>query len=174
MINTPSHQPTLSEAKQNIEKVLPFFEDAGVAICLETYEQVPTDINIALVEMINSPLVGICLDPANCIASLENPMELVSKVSPYVLNWHVKDFVFSRSEGWVGFQLIGCPLGEGLLSYDHIYQKIQPKKRNINQIIEHWLPWQGDAKNTCNIESDWTEKNMRYLINKNNSHLNCL
>ena len=167
MINTPTHKPTLHEAQKNIEEVLPLFEKAGVSLCLETYEQVPTDTNLALVKTINSPLFGICLDPANCVASLENPMELVTKVAPYVLNWHVKDFVFSRSEGWVGFQLIGCPLGEGLLPYDEIYQKIQPKKNTINQIIEHWLPWQGDAEKTCCIESEWTEKSLRYLIDKN-------
>ncbi|EPI4836337.1 TIM barrel protein [Klebsiella pneumoniae] len=166
MINSPDHRPTLSEAQRSVETVLPAFENQGVAICFETYEQVPTDDNIALVKAINSERVGICLDPANCVASLELPMDVVAKTAPYVLNWHVKDFAFSRRDGWVGFTLAGSPLGEGLLRYDDIYQQIQPQTRDINQIIEHWLPWQGDSESTCRLEAAWTEHNMQYLLDK--------
>lgn len=169
MINSPDHRPTLSEAQRCLETVLPAFEKQGVAICLETYEQVPTDDNIALVKAINSGLVGICLDPANCVASLESPMDVVAKTAPYVLNWHVKDFAFSRRDGWVGFTLAGAKLGEGLLRYDEIYPHIEPQIRDINQIIEHWLPWQGDGESTCRIEAAWTEHNMKYLLDKQTS-----
>lgn len=166
MINSPDHRPTLSEAQRSVEVVLPAFVEQGVAICFETYEQVPTDDNITLVKAINAAQVGICLDPANCVASLELPMDVVAKTAPYVLNWHVKDFAFSRRDGWVGFTLAGCPLGEGLLRYDDIYQHVQPQARDINQIIEHWLPWQGDSEGTCRLEAAWTEHNMKYLLDK--------
>ena len=170
MINSPDHRPTLSEAQRSVESVLPAFENQGVTICLETYEQVPTDDNIALVKAINSGLVGICLDPANCVASLESPMDVVAKTAPYVLNWHVKDFAFSRRDGWVGFTLAGAKLGEGLLRYDEIYQQIEPQTRGINQIIEHWLPWQGDGESSCRVEADWTAHNMKYLLDKQTSN----
>ncbi|EHG4046357.1 TIM barrel protein [Salmonella enterica] len=170
MINSPEHRPTLSEAQRRVESVLPSFENQGVEICLETYEQVPTNDNIALVKAINSGLVGICLDPANCVASLESPIDVVAKTAPYVLNWHVKDFAFSRRDGWVGFTLAGAKLGEGLLRYDEIYQQIEPQTRGINQIIEHWLPWQGDGERSCRVEAAWTEHNMKYLLDKQTSN----
>lgn len=169
MVNSPDHRPTLSEAQRNLETVLPAFEKQGVSICLETYEQVATDDNIALVKAINSGLVGICLDPANCVASLESPMDVVAKTAPYVLNWHVKDFAFSRRDGWVGFTLAGSKLGEGLLPYDEIYQHVEPHLRGINQIIEHWLPWQGDGESSCRVEAAWNEHNMKYLLDKQTS-----
>lgn len=169
MIHSPDARPTLSEATHNVESVLPSFEQQEVKLCLETYEQVPTDDNIALVQAIDSPLLGICLDPANCVASLENPMDVVAKTAPYVLNWHIKDFAFSRRDGWVGFTLAGSPLGEGLLRYDDIYRYLQPQTRGINQIIEHWLPWQGDAESTCRAEAAWTQHNMQYLLAKQTS-----
>lgn len=170
MINSPDHRPTLSEAQRCLEAVLPAFEKQNVAICLETYEQVPTDDNIGLVNAMNSPRVGICLDPANCVASLESPMDVVAKTAPYVLNWHVKDFAFSRRDGWVGFTLAGCKLGEGLLRYDEIYQQIEPQARGINQIIEHWLPWQGDGESSCRAEAAWTAHNIKYLLDKQTSN----
>lgn len=172
MINSPDHRPTLDEARDSLESVLPAFEAQSVAICLETYEQVSTEDNVALVKAIDSPGVGICLDPANCVARLELPQDVVAKTAPYVLNWHVKDFAFSRRDGWVGFTLAGAKLGEGLLRYDEIRQALQPEQRGINQIIEHWLPWQGDSESTCRAEIAWTQHNMEYLRNKHLSSNN--
>jgi hypothetical protein len=80
-----------------------------------------------------------------------------------VKNWHVKDFAFARQAGWVGFTLTGCPLGQGLLDYEGVAAAIQPAVNDINQIVEHWLPWQVDAKTTCALESQWTEHNVNYL-----------
>ncbi|MCS3432676.1 sugar phosphate isomerase/epimerase [Klebsiella sp. BIGb0407] len=169
MIYSPEHRPTLDEARGCLESVLPAFEAQSVALCLETYEQVSTEDNVALVKAIDSPLVGICLDPANCVARLELPQDVVALCAPYVLNWHVKDFAFSRRDGWVGFTLAGAKLGEGLLRYDEIKQILQPEQRGINQIIEHWLPWQGDSESTCRAEAAWTQHNMEYLLNKHRS-----
>lgn len=166
MIYSPESRPTLDEARSSLEKILPAFEAQSVAICLETYEQVSTEDNVALVKAIDSPKVGICLDPANCVARLELPQDVVAKTAPYVLNWHVKDFAFSRRDGWVGFTLAGAKLGEGLLQFDEIKQILQPEQRGINQIIEHWLPWQGDSESTCRAEIAWTQHNMEYLRNK--------
>jgi 3-oxoisoapionate decarboxylase len=80
-----------------------------------------------------------------------------------VRNLHVKDFAFSRKDGWVGFTFAGSPLGEGLLDYDFMIETVRPDQRNINQIIEHWLPWQGDSASTIETEDQWTLHNLHYL-----------
>ena len=118
---------------------------------------------VSIVEAVGSEHVGICLDPANCVAGLELPIDVVARSAPYVKNWHVKDFAFTRQAGWVGFTLAGCPLGEGLLDYDAVVAAIQPAANDINQIVEHWLPWQADAETTCALESQWTQHNVNYL-----------
>lgn len=169
MVNTPDYRPTHSQALKDLAEVLPEFDRQQVAICLETYEQVPTRDNVELVKTLNSPRLGICLDPANCVAALETPAEVVALTAPWVINWHVKDFAFSRRDGWVGFTLSGCPQGEGLLDYDAIRQQIQPEKNHINQIIEHWLPWQEDFAASCATEARWAQHNMQYLLQKNAS-----
>ena len=76
-------------------------------------------------------------------------------------NVHVKDFAFSRQDGWVGFTFAGAPLGDGLLDYDYLVETVRPDERGINQIIEHWLPWQGDSATTVNTEDQWTLHNLR-------------
>ena len=40
----------------------------------------------------------------------------------------------------------------------------------INQIIEHWLVWQGDSETTCRLEDDWTLHNLDYLRRKAAAH----
>jgi sugar phosphate isomerase/epimerase len=165
MVYTATHRPGPQEARALLEKALPAYQAAGVRIALETYEQVPTAVLVDLVAAIGSPSLGICSDPANCVAALELPGDVVDRVAPYVVNMHVKDFTFTRQAGWVGFNLIGAPLGEGLLDYDAMVARIDPDP-TVNQIVEHWLPWQGDADGTCETERRWTEHNVSYLRSK--------
>lgn len=167
MFNSPDARPTMTQAQQQLAQILPEFERNEVALCLETYEQVPTVSNLDVVKHFNSPWLGICLDPANCVAALEYPKDVISSTAPYVLNLHVKDFAFSRRDGWVGFTFAGCPLGEGLLDYDAMIAEVNPTSRGINQIIEHWLPWQKDAEATCAMEDAWTRHNLNFLLSRN-------
>lgn len=163
MVFAPDSRPTLAEAERMLRDALPAFEAAGVQLGLETYEQVSSTDLVALVEQIGSPNLGICLDPANTVAALENPREVVERCAPHVNGIHVKDFAFSRRDGWVGFTLAGARMGEGLLDFAHLMQTVDPAARGITRIVEHWLPWQGDLTNTVALERDWTSHNVEYL-----------
>ncbi len=113
MLRTTSHQPSVDEAVALLGRVLPRYTDQGVTLGLETYEQVSTADLLAVVRAVDRPGLGVCLDPGNCVARLETPEYVIGQVAPYVVNMHVKDFTFTRQEGWVGFSLTGCPLGTG-------------------------------------------------------------
>ena len=63
---------------------------------------------VGIVDAVDSPNLGICLDPANCVAALELPRDTIELTAPRVANIHVKDFAFTRQDGWVGFTLVGC------------------------------------------------------------------
>lgn len=166
MFNVPGHTPTAEDAVAIFKEVLPKFAAAGVRIAVETYEQVPTSRILDVIRGVDSPYLGICSDPANTVAALEMPREVIDAVAPYVLNMHIKDFAFSRKQGWVGFTYSGAPLGEGLLDYDYMVAKIQPKARNINQIVEHWLPWQDSEADTVRLENQWTQQSLDFLRSK--------
>ena len=166
MFNSPGHTPGTEEAVAIFTEVLPAFEAAGVKIAVETYEQVPTARVLDVVRGVASPYLGICSDPANTVAALEMPREVIDAVAPYVLNMHIKDFAFSRKDGWVGFTYSGAPLGRGLLDYDYMVAKIQPHQRNINQIVEHWLPWQDTEADTIRLENQWTRQSIEFLRSK--------
>jgi sugar phosphate isomerase/epimerase len=163
MVNAPDHRPTLSEAEKLLRAAMPAYEASGVTLALETYEQLCSSDLVALVESVGSKNLGICLDPANCVANLEHPLAVIDRCAPYVVNLHVKDFAFTRRGGWVGFTLEGCELGKGLLPYDYMIEKVDPQARGINQVIEHWLTWQDDYEKTARIENEWNAHNLERM-----------
>jgi sugar phosphate isomerase/epimerase len=163
MVYAPGFRPNLDEAAGMLDEVLPEYEAAGVTLALETYEQVPTTDLVGLIERVGSERLGICLDPANVVAGLELPKDAVERCAPLTRNIHAKDFAFARQDGWVGFTYSGAPMGEGLHDYPHLLDTVRPDDRGVNQIVEHWLPWQGDPDTTVRTEQEWTSTALEYL-----------
>lgn len=163
MLYSPAYQPSREQAELDLREVVADFEAAGVTLALETYEQVATATILEIVEAIDSPWLGICLDPGNVIAALENPDDVIDVTATRVVNVHVKDFSFTRNADMVGFRLAGVPMGEGLLNYAHLRRAVNPDERGINLIIEQWVPWRGDRESTMATEASWAEHAVRYL-----------
>ncbi|MGV9854935.1 sugar phosphate isomerase/epimerase family protein [Streptomyces sp. NPDC003442] len=163
MLNTHDHRPAVPEAVELLREAVPGYAARGVTLGLETYEQISTDDLLAVVTAVDSPHLGVCLDPGNSVARLERPADVIDRTAPYVVNIHVKDFAFTRRDGWVGFTLAGCPLGEGLLDYDRMIAAVRPEEKGVHQIVEHWLPWQGGFEETARLEDQWTRQCVRTL-----------
>ncbi|MEU1972998.1 TIM barrel protein [Microbacterium sp. NPDC019599] len=163
MLYGPESRPTLTEASVWLREALPAYESAGVTLALETYEQVATADLVGLVESFGSRQLGICLDPANVVARLELPRDCVELTADLVANVHVKDFAFARQPGWVGFTYSGARMGDGLHDYAHLLETVRPRERGIDEIVEHWLPWQGDPETTIRTEREWTRATVEHL-----------
>lgn len=163
MVYGPESRPTPAQAAQWLREALPAYAASDVVLALETYEQVATDDLLGLIADVASPALGVCLDPANVVARLERPRDAVEATAPLVRNVHVKDFAFARQDGWVGFVYGGAPMGEGLHDYPHLLETVRPRDRGINEVVEHWLTWQGDPETTARVEREWTRRTIDYL-----------
>ena len=167
-------------AVAELRATLPRLEAAGITLALETYEQLPTAALLEIIAEVDSPLVGVCLDPANCVSALEHPKDVVESCAARTVNLHVKDFAFARQEGWVGFTYSGAPLGEGLLDLDHELAAVygdqssgrapSAGERAPSAIVEHWLPWQGDLATTVETERAWTDRTLARLRDWREAH----
>lgn len=156
-------RPSRPAAEDQLREVMPAYEASGVTLALETYEQVATADLVGIIETIGSANLGICLDPANVVARLELPRNCVAAAAGATVAVHAKDFAFARQPGWVGFTYSGAPMGAGLHDYRHLREAVRPAERGINEIVEHWLPWQGDPETTVRTEREWTRTAIDYL-----------
>jgi sugar phosphate isomerase/epimerase len=156
-------RPSLAEAEIWLRHSMRAYESAGVLLALETYEQLATADLLAVVDRVDSDSLGICLDPANVVARLESPRICVEQTAARTTNVHVKDFAFARQPGWVGFTYSGASMGSGLHDYAHLLDTVHPRERGINEIVEHWLPWQDDAATTIRTEREWTRITLEHL-----------
>lgn len=163
MVHGPDSRPSAAAAQTWLRSVMRDIEAAGITLALETYEQVATVDLLSLIDAVGSPNLGVCLDPANVVARLELPHECVEATASVVKNVHVKDFAFARQAGWVGFAYSGAPMGDGLHDYPHLLEVVRPRERGIDEIVEHWLPWQGDPETTVRTEREWTLRTIEYL-----------
>ena len=73
---------------------------------------------VNLLQQIDSEWVGVTLDFGNSIALLEDPMEVVKTLVPYLFSTHVKDMALEEYED--GFLMSEVPLGEGILDLPEI------------------------------------------------------
>lgn len=167
MLRVPDHYPEVDECIDLLRAHAPRYASAGVSLAVETYEQVTTPDLVEIITRVDNPAVGICGDPSNTIAILEQPAQVIDLIAPLVNNLHVKDFAFRRREDSIGFELIGAPLGTGLLPVDQLYERIDPVGRGISQVIEQWLPWQGTPDATLRAEDEWNRTAVDFL-----KHLN--
>lgn len=173
MIQTQEIDTGPEAAAAELRATLPHLERTGITLALETYEQLPTATLLQIISAIDSPHIGICLDPANCVSALEHPKDVVDACAPRTVNLHVKDFAFARQEGWVGFTYSGAPLGDGLLDLDHELTAVYNGRHSENApsaIVEHWLPWQGDLRTTVATERAWTDRTLDALCTWRAAH----
>src|SRR5207247_5778352 len=75
-----------------------------------------------LLKEYNSEYLGACIDAGNNIALLDDPMDLVERLSRYAVTTHIKDM--ATEEYAEGFLLSEVPMGQGMLELKRICQTI--------------------------------------------------
>jgi len=151
------------EAAAKIKSVLPAYEEAGVSIALENHDEHSTRELASFIERIGSSFLGACLDTVNSFAALETPEVVVNTLTPYTLDFHVKDFEIVRFGHELGFSIIGSPAGNGKLDIPWIIEQLKKTDRDPNLILEQWTPFSDSLDRTIKREDGWAQRSIRYL-----------
>ena len=112
----------------------PIAKKLGVKLAVENHKDWRADELAALIKQIGSETVGVTLDFGNSIALLENPMEVVNTLAPFVLSTHVKDMGVREYED--GFLLSEVPLGEGILDLPEMVEICKKYNPKVNFSLE--------------------------------------
>ena len=103
--------------------------DAGVKIAMENHAGDMHSLELVrLVEEAGKDWVGVNLDSGNAVWTLEDPMENLKNLAPYVLTTSLRDVMAWPSEN--GYTAAWTAMGEGLVNwkkYFAYYRKICPE-----------------------------------------------
>ena len=135
--------------------------DYGVRIAVENHTDLFSDELLWLLDQVDEPNVGACIDTVNAFHAMENPMEAIEKLAPRAFTNHFRDDRI-EFEIW-GFRLTGCAVGEGDIDVKRAYELIrdtsQCKRINIETDLD--IPMD-DAGEAMRIEEDALVRSIRY------------
>jgi hypothetical protein len=63
----------------------------------------------------------------------------------------------------MGYEVIGCPAGEGKLEIEWLLNELRRQGRNPSVILEQWTPWVGSIESTIAMEEAWAARSIRFL-----------
>ncbi len=145
-----------------LDAAVPLLEKYKIRLGLENHKDRTVDELVAVLKRYSSQYLGSCLDFGNNIALLDDPLDVIQKLAPYVVTTHMKDVgVESYGEG---FLLSELPLGEGFLDLSSIVSLIRAASPNAHLMLE--MITRDPLKVPCLTDKYWAafpERNGLYL-----------
>lgn len=100
-------------AWRSMQLAEPIARRLDVRIGIENHKDFQAAELAEMLLKLSSPHIGSCIDTGNSIALLEDPMEVVKTLAPFVVTTHIKDMAVQECAE--GFLLSEVPLGQGRL-----------------------------------------------------------
>lgn len=163
VIDSRDFQPSVGEAAELIQQILPDLEAADVILAIENHDRFTTRGLVELIHTLDSSYAGICLDTVNSFGALEGPEVVVDALGAYVVNLHIKDFRVRRFDHNMGFIIEGTPAGQGMLNVPWLLHRLNMFGRSFNAIIEHWPMLEASVEATTAKEQRWVQESTAYL-----------
>ena len=139
----------------------PAADDAGIRIAVENHCDSFSEEILWLLDLVDHPAVGACIDTVNALMVMEDPMQAIENLAPRAFTNHFRDdrIEFQR----YGFKLTGAAVGEGDIDMKRAYQIIKnhSSMRRINIETEMEIPLDNMQK-ALQIEKDTIERSIRY------------
>lgn len=128
----PKVMKQLENVVEKISQAIPFVEKTGVKLALENHTDAFSQEVIWVLDQINHPMVGACIDTVNALHVTENPITAVENLAPRAFTNHFRDNKIII-EPW-GLRITGAAVGEGDLDMKHSYELIRqnPDVQRIN------------------------------------------
>jgi sugar phosphate isomerase/epimerase len=161
VIDAEGYKPDLKEVISIIKNAETELKKRGIILALENHDRFLTTQFLQIIEEVASPYLGICLDCANSLGAGEGIREVVSRLAPHAVNFHLKEVTIKRKYHMMGFDVEGKPFGEGDLPLEYMLSQLTPKCETA--ILEQWTPPEPTLEQTLIKEQNWAEKSVVYL-----------
>lgn len=163
VVDSPGDEPEPQALVQRLCEVLPECEENAIGLAIENHDRFATGTLLGILEAVDNPHLGICLDTVNSFGALEGPDVVLNALLPHTISLHVKDFAIRRHSHQMGFEIEGMPAGEGRLDIPTILSRVEAANPQADAILELWTPPAGDIDATVAKEAAWAERSIAYL-----------
>lgn len=92
---------------QALRDLVPACEETGVALAIENHQDLSSSELLQILDDVNHPLVGVCLDTGNSLGVLEDPQTAAKALASRTLTVHLKSYALLP--GLDGYVLVGVP-----------------------------------------------------------------
>jgi sugar phosphate isomerase/epimerase len=100
-------------------------EDHGIVLAIENHIDFFADELVEIITAIDSPNLGVCLDTANNLRMIEDPMVAIAKLAPFARASHVKDVTAKRGNPREFSFWPSVPLGNGLIDIPEAFRLLR-------------------------------------------------
>jgi 3-oxoisoapionate decarboxylase len=163
IIDEDDYRPTEEEVTGILIKLIPALQEANMKLIIENHDRFKVQTLKRIIENTDPKWIGICLDTANSLGAGEGIAEVVEMLSPYTVNLHIKDFKIGRFKHKMGFNVIGCIAGEGMLDIPWLIKEVDKHGKCETATMELWSEPCQTIELTLEQEKRWADKSIDYL-----------
>jgi len=157
--------PKVIEQMEKVADLLtaavPMAADIGIRLAVENHCDSFSEEILWLLDRVDSPVVGACIDTVNGLHVTEDPMAAIERLTPRAFTNHFRDdrIEFQR---W-GFKLVGTAVGEGDIDMRRAYELFRDRSSmdRINIETELETPLE-DMQRDMDMEIDAIRRSVRY------------
>ncbi len=130
-------EPDPERVRTALRWLASLLNEQGLPLAIENHGSIPSRALAELVEALDEPLIGFCVDTANNLILLERPLETVAALAPRARQLHLKDYVVEPAR--VGYRVTGRVLGQGALDGPAVIAAVRPAERDLDVFLESWM-----------------------------------
>lgn len=127
-------QAFVTDSKARIARAAPIADKYRFAIGIENHKDWTIAEMVPLLKSYSSEYIGACIDFGNSVSLLDDPMEVIEGLAPFVINTHIKDM--GVEEYADGFLLSEVPLGQGVLDLKRIVALLTKARPSLRYSLD--------------------------------------
>jgi sugar phosphate isomerase/epimerase len=124
----------LADSTLVLKRLAPAARELGLRLAVETHLDATSFQLLRIIEEVGADAVGICLDIANVMLRMEDPLEAARRLAPHVVMTHTKDAALLFHEEGLRWQCRPC--GQGVVPFPALLELLAAHTPDLNLSIE--------------------------------------
>lgn len=157
----PAVRPYLEETAHRLKTAAPLAASYGIRLALENHCDSFSEEILWVLEQVDHPFVGACIDTVNAWHVAEDPMKAIENLAPVAFTNHFRDdrVEFRRD----GFRVRGVAVGDGDIDMQAAYNLLKDHAPGNRINIETEMGFSLEDKEAAlQLELDTIKRSIRY------------